>query len=312
LPDEGVLPVKEYVWMHVDISEVIGRIEAWRGKKVTCNPLGGGITNHNYTVQVGDDTFVVRIPGEGTDIFIDRDNELQCSRAAGEAGVAPRVLYHLKPENITVVPFIRGRTLTTQEIVRDNELIQRVVHAIKTVHDKVSFTNIFNPFETVRRYMGYVERYDAPLPDDFPWMEERVRCIEEVLNRNPLEMVACHNDYLSENFLDDGKKIWIIDWEYGGLCDPFFDLGDFGVEHPFTREQEELIIREYCGGMDHAKMSRMLLYKIISDYWWSVWAMIQSRISKIKFDFYVYGNRRFDRMRQNMEDPDFNKWLKKV
>ena len=131
--------------MHVDIAEVINRIEEWRGRKVTYEILGGGITNHNYTVQVDNETFVVRIPGAGTDIFIDRDNELECSRAAGEAGVAPRVLHHLKPENITVIPFIRGKTLTTPEIAQDNGLIRRIVHAIKSVHDCVSFTNSFNP-----------------------------------------------------------------------------------------------------------------------------------------------------------------------
>jgi len=295
--------------MHMDIEASIKRIDEWKGKKVSYEILGGGITNHNYTVVVDSETYVVRIPGEGTDIFIDRDNELECSRAAGEAGVAPRVIHHLKPENVTVLPFIRGKTLKTDEIKGSDDLVRRIVQAIKSVHEKVTFTREFNPFETVRTYMNYVDSYDAPLPDDFEWMTETANAIEKAMKRNPPHSVACHNDYLSENFLDDGKKIWIIDWEYGGKGDPYFDLGDFTVEHPFSRDQEELIILEYCGEMKKDMLYRMLLHKIIADYWWSVWAMIQSKISKIDFDFYFYGNGRFDRMRQNIHDPDFHKWL---
>jgi thiamine kinase-like enzyme len=298
--------------MHLDIEEVLGRIDDWKGKNIIYEVLGGGITNHNYTVAVDGETYVVRIPGAGTDIFIDRDNELQCSRAAGEAGVAPRVIHHLKPENITIVPFIRGRTLKTDEISSSDDLIRRIVRAIRSVHEKVSFQRVFNPFETVRTYMQYVRQYEAPLPHDFEWMTGVADAIEGAMKRNPPEPVACHNDYLSENFLDDGQKIWIIDWEYGGQGDPYFDLGDFAVEHPFNYEQEELIIREYCGSLQNNRLFRMLLHKIISDYWWSVWAMIQTKISKIDFDFYTYGNNRFDRMRRNIRNPAFERWLGEV
>jgi thiamine kinase-like enzyme len=298
--------------MHPDIEEVISRIDDWKGRNISYEELGGGITNHNYTVFVDGEAFVVRIPGEGTDIFIDRENELACSKAAGEAGVAPRVLYHLKPENITVVPFIRGKTLNTDDIVASDDLIRRIVGAIRSVHTKAIFRKVFNPFETVRTYMNHVERCRAPLPPDFEWITGILDTIEDAMQRDAPRHVACHNDYLSENFLDDGKKIWIIDWEYGGVGDPYFDLGDFAVEHPFTRKQEELIIREYCGSILGNRLYRMLLHRIVSDYWWGVWAMIQSRISKIDFDFLSYGNNRFDRMRRNIRDPDFERWLKDV
>jgi thiamine kinase-like enzyme len=298
--------------MHPDIEEVINRIDDWKGRNISYEELGGGITNHNYTVFVDGEAFVLRIPGEGTDIFIDRENELDCSKAVGEAGVAPRVLYHLKPENITVVPFIRGKTLKTDDIVASNDLIQRIVRAIRSVHTEATFRKEFNPFETVRTYMNHVERSRAPLPPDFEWITGIVGTIEDAMQRDAPRPVACHNDYLSENFLDDGDKIWIIDWEYGGLGDPYFDLGDFAVEHPFTREQEELIIREYCGSVLRNRLCRMLLHRIVADYWWGVWAMIQLRVSKIDFDFLSYGNNRFDRMRRNIRDPDFEIWLEEV
>jgi len=160
--------------------------------------------------------------------------------------------------------------------------------------------------------MGYVREYNAPLPSDFDHMLSSSDDIEAAMKRNPPEDVACHNDYLSENFLDDGNQIWIIDWEYGGRGDPYFDLGDFAVEHPFSQEQEELIITKYCGKLRKDRLYRMLLYKIISDLWWSVWAMIQSRISMLDFDFYAYGNGRFNRLRKNAGNPDYRKWLDAV
>ncbi len=298
--------------MQITVDEIIDRIEMWKNKKIKYEPLGGGITNHNFTVHVDNEVYVVRVPGEGTEIFIDRDNELECSIQAGKTGVAPKVIHHLKPENITVIPFIEGRTLTTEQIAGDNVLISRIVKAVKIIHENASFKNSFNPFETIRKNNKFVQKYDAPLLDDIDWMYRRSDEIEKVMDRNKPADTACHNDYLSENFIDDGKRIWIIDWEYGGTGDPFFDLGDFAVEHPFSREQEELIIREYCGEMNNERHYRMLLHKIISDLWWGVWAMIQSKISKIGFDFIEYGNARFDRLRRNVNDNDFKKWLEGV
>jgi len=89
--------------------EVLNRIDSWRDKKIRYEPLGGGITNHNFTVYIDDKPYVVRIPGAGTEIFIDRDNELECSIQAGKTGIAPEVIHHLKPENILVIPFIKGK-----------------------------------------------------------------------------------------------------------------------------------------------------------------------------------------------------------
>jgi thiamine kinase-like enzyme len=213
---------------------------------------------------------VVRIPGAETELFIDRDNEL----------------------------------------ARNNDIIKRIMISIKTIHDRARFKKRFDPFDTIKNYMdNYIEKYNAPLPDDIDWMLSLCSDIEKAMQRNKPPDVACHNDYLSANFMDDGVKIWIIDWEYGGCGDPFFDLGDFAVEHPFSREQEEMIIKEYCGELNYEKLYRMLLHKIIADLWWSLWAMIQSRVSKIDFDFYTYGNKRFERLRKNAMDKDFQKWL---
>jgi len=303
--------------MKITIEDVIKRIDDWKDNEVSYKELGGGITNHNYivTVKNRDDEerkYVVRIPGEKTDIFINRENELECSIEAGKTGVAPKVIYNLKPENVTVIQFIEGKTLNINDIINDNQKIKRIVDAIKIIHKKAKFKSKFNPFDTIRKYFKYVEEYKAPLPDDIDWMMRVSEKIENAINKNPLPLVACHNDFLSENFIDDGNKIWIIDWEYGGMGDPYFDLADFAVEHPFTYEQEKIIINQYYGNDDKSMYSRMYLYKIISDLWWGIWAMIQSKISSIDFDYFKYGNGRFNRLRSNVESQQFEKSLSEI
>jgi thiamine kinase-like enzyme len=299
--------------VRITIEEVIQRIDGWKNKQVAYEPLGGGITNHNYKVSVDGETFVARIPGAETELFIDRDNELDCTAEAGRTGVAPELVYHLKPENVTVIRFIDARTLSTEEIAGNNDVIKRVIRSIRVIHEKAVFKKRFDPFATIRRYMDrYIGKYDVPVPPDIDWMLSLCADIEGAMHRNKPPDAACHNDYLSENFMDDGEKIWIIDWEYGGQGDPYFDLGDFAVEHPFRREQEELIIQEYCGALHRENLYRMLLYKIVSDLWWGLWATIQWKVSKIPFDFYAYANNRFDRLRGNAGDKDFNTWLDRV
>ena len=106
--------------------------------------------------------------------------------------------------------------------------------------------------------------------------------------------------------------MWLIDWEYGGTNDPYFDLGDFCVEHPLTRDEERLIITRYCGEMQEHRFHRMLLHKIVADLWWSIWAFIQERVSQLDFDYRAYGNDRLDRLRANAADPDYPTWITTV
>jgi len=154
---------------------------------------------------------------------------------------------------------------------------------------------------------------EAPLPDDIDWMLELGERIERAMRRDMPKSAACHNDLLSENFIlaTDGK-MWVIDWEYGGMTDPYFDLGDFCIEHPLSDDEERVIITRYCGEMREDRYSRMMLHKIVADLWWSIWAMIQVKLSKIDFDFYAYGVNRVARLHANAGKPELATWLAEV
>jgi thiamine kinase-like enzyme len=148
------------------------------------------------------------------------------------------------------------------------------------------------------------------MPERLEAMLVAMEDVEEATQRHPVPAVACHNDLLSENFmLEPAGKMWVIDWEYGGQTDPYFDLGDFVMEHPFTREEERLIIETYCGEMNEKYFGRLMLYKALSAVWWAVWAMIQHTVSHIDFDYMEWGLERVARAEKVVGDPDYQKWL---
>lgn len=297
----------------VSAKEIIKKVDIWDAAKVVHEPLSGGITNHNYTCTADGSKYVLRIPGAGTDIFIDRKLEISNSIAAAKAGSSPEILCVIKPENALVLPFIEGEVLHPDTLTAKDGHIVKVISAVKQVHDNAVFQAETDVFDMTRRYIGMARDVNAFFPDDFDWMLAIAEKIETAMDRDKTALVACHNDLLSENFIvDPNGKLWILDWEYGGMNDPYFDLGDFAVEHPLSPSQQKLVIKTYCGEYQHHRFCRMMLHQLTADLWWCQWAMIQDKKSKIDFDFYTYGLGRYSRFRDNYYNRDFNSWLEGV
>ena len=301
-------------------EQVIAQIDEWHGKVAHCEVLGGGITNRNYMItvdgtpgQAGVGRFVLRIPGDGTDTFIDREREHRNHVAAAAAGVTPPVLHLIQPGYCSIVPFIQGETMHPETIAGHRDRLEKIVAAIRTYHDKAVFDNEIRVFDMIRDYLRMALELDAPRPDQTDWMLSVGDRIEQAMERDKPAPVACHNDLLSENFiLTPEGRMWVIDWEYGGMTDPYFDLGDFVMEHPFTRDEERLIIETYCGAMDERYFARLMLYKALSGVWWGVWAMIQHTVSQIDFDYMEWGRWRVARAEEVIADPDYKAWLAAV
>jgi len=292
------------------VDGIIKKVDIWKNADVRYKPLSGGITNHNYLCTVQGKKYVLRIPGAGTDTFINRAYELSSSIAAAEAGTSPEILSVVKPEDALVIPFIEGEVLHPDTVAADDGHVVKIVSAVRQVHERAVFETETNVFEMTRRYIAMAKDVNAFFPDDFGWMLSISEKIETAMDRDAPAPAACHNDLLSENFIVDPEgKLWILDWEYGGMNDPFFDLGDFAVEHPLSPGQLKLVIETYCGEYQHHRFCRMMLHQLTADLWWCQWAMIQDRISKIDFDFYTYGLGRYSRFRDNYYHRDFNGWL---
>jgi thiamine kinase-like enzyme len=298
-------------------DEAVARIADWQGKDIRWEELGGGITNHNYIVWVnggwgnpGGGKYVLRVPGAGTDMFIDRDLERECMIEAARVGVAPAVAHVIEPEKAMAIVFVDGELMHGDTMAGHPERIKQAVEQVKVFHKNAVFSHKIDLFQMLRDYTKVAREINAPMPERLAAMLKVMADIEEATARDPVPDVACHNDLLSENFIIDANgKMWIIDWEYGGMTDPYFDLGDFVMEHPYSREEERLIIETYCGGMDERLFGRMMLYKIVSAIWWAVWAMIQHTVSKIDFDYMEWGMERVGRAERGVADPDYPQWL---
>lgn len=305
---------------HLNPDDLITRIDDWKGKSVHWEALGGGITNHNYIVWVDDGPehrgggkYMLRVPGAGTDLFISRDCERDCMIAAAEVGVAPAVRHTIDPEGALVCDFVDGELLHPEAISGHPQRIRQIVATIKVVHDQAVFRNEIHVFAMLRRYAEIAGEVGATL---FPGLEEMLRACEDIeaaMERDAPRPVAAHNDLLSENFIVDAdERIWVIDWEYGGMTDPYFDLGDFVMEHPFTREEQRLVLECYCGRMDEHRFARMMLHRLTSATWWAVWATIQQALSQIEFDYVAWGTERLRRARETQADPNYSRWMAQV
>lgn len=293
------------------VAEIISLIAAWRGLDVKVTPLLGGITNQNYRVDAGDDVFVLRIGGSRTQLLgIDRGRERICTELVARVGVAAEVVYFLPAEDVLITHFIPGKVLTS-EVTAQDALLERIVHSLRLYHAGSPFPGVFSPFKTVRSYhtlaLQHRVAFPRTLPRVFSFMERIEKALQAVQQLSP-----CHNDLLASNFIDDGQMIRIIDWEYAGMGDFFFDLGNFAANQSFTEEQCALLLRLYFGEVRATDWAHFNLMRLSSDLREAFWGFLQSGISELDFDYLGYAVEHLERFLQNVENPHFEQWLRDV
>jgi thiamine kinase-like enzyme len=294
------------------IEEILAKIEDWKGRNISITPLSGGLTNTNYKVEVDGTPYFVRVPGESTELLaIDRRNEVHNTKAASEAGVAPKVLYHVAEYNAMVLEFLNGKTMS-KEALNQPGMPGRMAQAIKKLHSGPRFLLDFNMFRLTEYYLSLCRERDIKIPDGYPERMETVRRIEQAMNVKPLPTVPCNNDLLAENYIDDGNQLWLIDYEYSGNNDPTFELGNTCQEMNFNDEQIAEVCAAYFGEATPSMIARMKLNMIMSDVGWGLWAAIQAKISAIDFDFWGWAIERWSRAVEKMDSSEFEGWLRDV
>jgi thiamine kinase-like enzyme len=298
--------------MTVSIETVVARITDWQGKQVEIRPLSGGLTNTNYRVDVDGKPHFVRIPGAKTELLaIDRQNEYYNSKAAAEAGVGPKVLYHLPEYDVMVLEFIIGETMSNENLQRPG-MPTRIGTSIKMLHHGPRFMTDFNMFRLTEYYLEVCAQQNATIPPRYPQRIPAVKQIEQALSVRPLQTVPCNNDLLAENYIDDGKLLRLIDFEYSGNNDPCFELGNTCQELGYDEARIQELCAAYFGKVSAAMIARMKLNMIMSDVGWGLWAAIQAKISKIDYDFWGWATERWGRAEAKLDSPDFPVWIEDV
>jgi thiamine kinase-like enzyme len=288
-------------------TRLMDRIPGWTRKPEQVEPLGGGITNRNYRVQVGGQAYVVRVPAPtGALLGIDRRVEHQASRLAAAAGVGPEVVAFIEPEGALVTRFVEGRGVTDAQ-VHESAMLVRIAHALRRIHQAGSVDGRFSPFRVVEAYAVTALRHGGRLPPEHERARPLALAIEQAL---PVEdPVLCHNDLLNANFIDDGATIRIVDWEYAGMGDRYFDFGNFAVNHQLSEDDERQLLSAYFGRVTSGQLARLRLMRLMSDFREAMWGVVQQSISELDFDFAGYAHKHFDRLLNAAADPRFEGWL---
>ena len=294
------------------IEEVVDKIPDWKNKEISIAPLSGGLTNSNFKVEVDGLSYFVRVPGESTELLaINRENEYHNSKAAFEAGVGPKVLYHLPEYSVMVLEFLNGRTMS-KDSLNEAGMPTRMAQAIKKLNQGPRFMLDFNMFRLTEYYLSLCKERAIKIPDGYSERMSTIAQIEKAMSINPLPTVPCNNDLLAENYIDDGRQLWLIDYEYSGNNDPTFELGNTCQEMQFNDAQIAEVCAAYFGEATADKIARMKLNMIMSDVGWGLWAAIQAKISTIDFDFWGWAIERWGRAEEKMDSKEFEVWLRDV
>jgi thiamine kinase-like enzyme len=272
--------------------------------------LPGGLTNQNYkVVAASGQRMVLRLSAPQSELLaIDRDAEYANSLAAAAAGVAPRVLAYRPDLRALVIEWIDARTLATADL-DDAATLRRVAAACRQLHDGPRFRSDFDMVGLQQRYLHLVISRGYRLPMTYLDLLPRVAAIGNALALRPLPTVPCHNDLLAANIMDDGERIWFIDFEYSGNADPCFELGDLWSETGLPPNRLEELVAAYFGQQSKAMIARARLYGLLANYGWTLWASIQASASPMDFDFWSWGMQKYERAVAEFDDPELEERL---
>jgi thiamine kinase-like enzyme len=269
----------------MDIDTAIAKL--WPGCDAVVEPLGGGITNHNFKATVGDDMFVIRIGGKNTELLgIDREHEHAASLAAAALGVGPEVVAFV--DGCLVTRFIAGHGVAPEGLAP-----AAVGQILRLVHHGPPFPARFDAFRVVEAYRRTAEEHGVAIPAAYAAAARRAEAIEPTSRGRALR--PCHNDLLNANFIDDGSRLRIVDWEYAGMGDPYFDLGNFAGNHSLDEHGERALLEVYSGQAGDEALAAVRDMRFMSDFREAMWGLVQQAISDVDFDFAAYTEEHFER-----------------
>lgn len=303
--------------MSIEISNpalravVDSRPEWANAEKMEAEYISGGITNQNYCLRVDGTPYFIRLAGEKTELLgIDRDHERQAVAAAAGVEVGPSIVDFLPEHGCLITEWIDGEPVPPED-VRRRDVLERLVGSITAYHGYSEIPGSFSPFRIVEEYQESAGDRGVEVPDVYWELLERSREIEEAFQCHPMPEHPCHNDLLDANFIMQDDRVMIIDYEYAGMGDVFFDLGNLSVNNDFDDETDLTLLEMYFGEEPTpAHIARLKLMRLMSDFREAMWGVMQQAISTLDFDYEKYANKHFDRCKEHAEDERYSAWLR--
>ena len=261
----------------------------------------GGMSNFNYKVLFGDKSYVLRIPGNGADGMVERENEELNSMLAQKMGIHPTIEYFNRKTGIKLVDYIENAETLNPTSIQEASNLEQIAAIYRTLHNsRVRERNDFNIFHEIDKYNFLMEKYGAKMYNSNRGGDSQVIVLEYRLNQMGVELKPCHNDGVPENFIKDANgKIYLINWEYSGMNDPVAELAALFLESEFSKESQDIVLEHYFEGKIPADLpERLLIYQVFWDYLWAQWTVIKEAKGD---DFGGYGRMRFERAMKNLE-----------
>ena len=290
------------------------RLPELAGRELILTFLSGGITNRNFLVTIPGESerYVIRLAGNDTHLLgISREVEHAATVAAAGVGVGPEVTAFIRPEGYLVTRFIEGSPVSFEQ-VRERSTLARIADSLRRIHQGPAIPGLFVPFRIVEAYRALAIARGVPIPPEYELASAVGRRIELACLADPVELRPCHNDLLNANFIDDGTRIRIVDWEYAGMGDPYFDLGNFSINHELTPDDDAYLVTAYEGPGYGNHLARLSLMRVVSDFREAMWGVLQQGISTLDVDFVAYADEHFGRLLSNASTPAFERALRET
>jgi thiamine kinase-like enzyme len=292
-----------------DLLAVLARVPRLAATPRQVSVLSGGLTNQNFKVTTPDGVFVARLLSEGGELLgIDREHEYQNSVIAAAAGIGAPVIDFRPDDRVLVLGYIEGRTLTNADVAEPVTLA-RIARACATLHKAGRFAGDFDMFEVQAAYYATATAAGMTIPAGYDDLMPAFQAAKHALAVRAEGTVPCNNDLLAANFIDDGERIWLIDYEYSGNNDPCFELGNIAGECGLDADALAALVTAYYGRARRSRIARAQLFTLVSRYGWTLWGAIQHASSRLDFDFWSWAMERFEAAAAGFTSPEFNRLL---
>jgi thiamine kinase-like enzyme len=287
------------------IDALLAQVPSLSAEPRSVQELPGGLTNRNYKVTTPDGAFVARVCSDGGELLaIDRDREYRNSVTAAAAGVGAPVIEYLPDHSVLVLRYIPGATFSNADVAAQANL-PRIAAACRQLHSGGRFVGDFDMFDIQRRYRSVAASHGLRIPRGYDEQAGPFEAMRGALAATAGATVPCNNDLLAGNFIDDGDRIWLIDYEYSGNNDPCFELGNIASECGLSPDALAALVTAYYGRPLRAMIARARLLGLAAKYGWTLWGAIQHAVSPIDFDFWSWAMERFEAARAAFAAPDF-------
>jgi thiamine kinase-like enzyme len=271
-------------------------------------------TNLSYKVSAHNKVYILRVAGKGTSAYIDRTAEEYNARIATAAGLNAQIIFFDTKEGTMLCRFLEGPHMDKVRFNSDPTAPARAALTLKQIHSlNQAFKSRFGPFAPIDYYLNILRKRQVPLPDIYGEVKQGADAVRQTLEAASIPTTPCHNDTCPENFLEVGRRLYLIDWEYSGMNDPMWDLGNLSVEAGFGHEEDQTMMEAYCGGFVPPRLyDRVVLYKVMSDYFWGLWSIVQYANDNPATDFWTYALNRFEHCKMLMRSAEFDHCLNAV